>query len=67
MKGENDMFDRKNETGSQVIGCGVTSCRYNREGSECELHRIEVRPCRGCGANSGKPDDESCCGSYSQR
>lgn len=60
------MYDEKNVTGNQAIGCGVTSCRWNSEGSSCELHRIEVRPCRGC-AGSGKADDESCCGSYARR
>ncbi|MBO4305632.1 MAG: DUF1540 domain-containing protein [Clostridia bacterium] len=52
--------------GNQAIGCGVTSCRYNAEGSVCELHRVEIKPCYGCG-NTGKPEDESCCGSYSHR
>ena len=51
----------------QTIGCGVTSCRYHGDGNYCELHRIEVRPCRGECSNSGRPDDESCCGSYVQR
>ncbi|MBR3382941.1 MAG: DUF1540 domain-containing protein [Clostridia bacterium] len=52
--------------GEQTIGCSVTSCRYNGEGAHCALHRIEVRPCRS-GESSGRPDDESFCGSYSQK
>ncbi len=55
----------KENAGGQSIGCSVTSCRYNREGRQCELHRVEIRPCRGCGC-SGKADEESFCGSYVQ-
>lgn len=33
------------KAGSQTIGCAVTSCRYNDEGSYCMLNRIEVEPC----------------------
>lgn len=60
------MNGEKSCIGEQTIGCGVSSCRYNGEGRYCELHRIEVRPCKGCGG-SGKADEESFCGSYSQR
>ena len=48
--------------GKQTIGCEVTSCRYNRQGAECELSRIEVMPCHGC--NDGSAENESLCGSY---
>jgi len=48
--------------GKQSIGCEVTSCQYNRSGSECELSRIEVMPNSRC--CDGKPEDESHCGSY---
>ncbi len=47
--------------GKQTIGCEVTSCRFNSRGCECDLDRIEVKPC--CGCHTGK-EDESQCGSY---
>ena len=31
------------KTGKQTIGCGVTSCRFNDQGCDCELDRIEVK------------------------
>lgn len=55
------------KTGTQTIGCSVSSCRYNDGGSYCELSRIEVRPCAGCKSHTGKPEDESLCGSYRSR
>ncbi len=48
--------------GKQAIGCEVTSCRYNRQGNECELSRIEVMPCHG--VHDGEASNESLCGSY---
>ena len=51
----------------QTIGCSVSDCRYHGDGNRCELSRIEVRPCRGECCGSGKPEDESCCGSFVQR
>ena len=57
----------KNTYGSQSIGCCVTSCAYNENGSECRLSHIEVEPCRGCRAHTGKAEDESNCGSYKAR
>ena len=47
---------------NEAIGCCVTSCRYNGSGEHCELEHIEIMPCCGCG--TGKPDDESFCGSF---
>jgi len=55
----------ENKSGNQTIGCEVTSCRYNREGSHCDLSRIEVMPCRDC--HDGNPAHESLCGSYRAR
>lgn len=49
--------------GNQKINCSVTSCRYNdMKAQECELQAIVVKPCVDC--DSGKPEDESMCGSY---
>ena len=62
-----DMNNKQSEAGEQTIGCGVTSCRYNGNGSCCQLRRIEVRPCCGDKSSSGQPEDVSCCGSYVQR
>lgn len=56
----------KNQTGCQTIGCHVTSCRYNDGSSYCELSRIEVEPCTDR-PDSGIPEDESLCGSYSRK
>lgn len=53
------------KSGCQTIGCRVTSCRYNRNGMGCELSRIEVEP-QNC-THTGKPCDESLCGSYSAK
>lgn len=50
---------------NECIGCEVTSCRYNGEGAHCELERIQIKPCRGC--ESGRPDEASFCGSYSEK
>ena len=59
MRTEEDIMDGKN--GNQTIGCEVTSCRFNSRGCECDLDRIEEKPC--CGCHTGK-EDESQCGSY---
>lgn len=56
----------KEQIGSQTIGCSVTSCRFNNAGSYCELSRIEVEPCRSKPC-TGKPEDESLCGSYHRK
>ena len=50
--------------GKQTIGCGVTSCRFNSRGAECELERIEVRP--NCDCHTGDCR-ESLCGSYAAK
>ncbi len=51
--------------GYQTIGCSVTSCRYNKEGTNCDLNRIEVKPMNNYdGSHSGDPAEESLCGSY---
>ncbi|MEL7610748.1 MAG: DUF1540 domain-containing protein [Bacillota bacterium] len=52
---------QENKSGSQTIGCKVTSCRYNHNNSLCELSRIDVEPRKSC--HSGETD-ESLCGSY---
>lgn len=54
----------KRDTGNQSIGCCVTSCTYNQNGSECRLSHIEIEPCPGCSGHTGKAADESLCGSY---
>jgi hypothetical protein len=51
--------------GNQVIGCSVTSCRYNKDGNRCELNRIEVEP--ALDVDTGEPADESLCGSYHRK
>lgn len=44
----------------QTIGCDVTSCVYNHEGTRCDLDHIEVSCCDdGCGR-----ENESLCASY---
>ena len=53
----------ENKIGNQTIGCRVTSCRYNGKGSYCELSRVQIEPCHQKPA-SGRPEDESLCGSY---
>ena len=50
--------------GKQTIGCGVTSCRFNQQGCECSLERIEVRPNCDCHTVDCH---ESLCGSYSSK
>ena len=50
--------------GHQTIGCEVTSCRFNSQGSMCNLYRIEVKPC--CDCHTGDTQ-ESLCGSYSAK
>ncbi|MBR1821807.1 MAG: DUF1540 domain-containing protein [Clostridia bacterium] len=48
------------------IHCRVNSCEYHCGDEEyCSLQAIRVEPCEFC--TSGKPDDESMCGSYSRR
>ncbi len=49
------------KTGKQTIGCEVTSCRFNEQGCNCELDRIEVKP--KCDCHTGECT-ESLCGSY---
>lgn len=49
------------KTGKQTIGCEVTSCRFNEQGCDCELDRIEVKP--KCDCHSGDCSD-TLCGSY---
>lgn len=53
------------KAGNQTIGCRVTSCRYNSEGCDCSLSKIEVEPSPNC--HTGKSCDESLCGSYVTR
>ena len=53
--------------GNQTIACSVSSCRYNDGCAYCSLSRIEVQPCSGCKNHTGKPADESLCGSYRTR
>ena len=55
----------KSKAGCQTIGCKVTSCAYNRSGSNCDLDRIEVEPMMG--GHTGDPAAESLCGSYRKR
>ena len=45
------------------IRCNVESCAFHcGEQNYCSLRNIHVEACPGCG--SGKPEDESACGSY---
>ena len=45
------------------IRCRVDSCAYHcGEKDYCSLQAIQVEPCPGY--ESGKPSDESMCGSY---
>lgn len=45
------------------IRCRVTSCEYHCGDCDyCSLNAIQVEPCQ-CG-KSGRPADESMCGSY---
>ncbi len=53
------------KAGAQTIGCRVTSCRYNHEGSGCSLSKIDVEPSPNC--NTGNACDESLCASYTTR
>ena len=50
--------------GNQTIGCEVTSCRFNKQGCECGLNRIDVKP--NCDCHTGDCR-ESLCGSYSAK
>ncbi|MCL2695066.1 MAG: DUF1540 domain-containing protein [Clostridiales bacterium] len=50
--------------GMQTIGCEVTSCQYNSQGSECSLNSIQVRPSMH---NQSEQQNESLCGSYSHK
>lgn len=53
------MLESKNS--QQSIGCEVNSCKYYNSNA-CTLHSIVVKPCSNC--NTGKPEDETLCGSY---
>lgn len=55
----------KSNIGCQTIGCNVDSCRYHSGNHLCELSRIEVKPMWN--AHTGRPEDESLCGSYCQK
>ena len=45
------------------IRCRVSSCAYHCDDDQyCSLRAIQVEPCGEC--ESGKPSDESMCGSY---
>ena len=57
------MHDDKNQCNYQTINCTVGSCIYNNcDTNLCELEQIVVNPC--CNGSTGKPEDESMCGSY---
>lgn len=60
-------MERTRHKANPHIGCKVTSCRYNCEDNYCELEHIEVKPCKGSSSCTGRPDDESFCGSYSTK
>lgn len=48
------------------IRCSVESCAFHcGEQNYCSLRSIHVDACQNCG--DGKPQDESCCGSYKCR
>ena len=48
---------------NEHIRCHVSSCAYHcGEDQYCSLQAIQVEPCPGC--QSGRPADESMCGSY---
>ena len=53
--------DMDSKSGHQTIGCEVTSCRFNKQGCECNLDRIEIKPCSDCHTGDKR---ESLCGSY---
>ena len=47
------------------IKCSVCSCAYNlADKSECTLKAIQVCPCKT--NKKGTPEDETCCGSYTE-
>lgn len=51
---------------NQKINCTVNSCIYNNTANKlCELESIIVEPCKNC--NTGRPEEESMCGSYETR
>ena len=54
-----------NENGCEVnksIGCGVTECKYNREGKHCTLAKIHVGNTCDCDAETC-----TCCDSYERK
>lgn len=53
------------KAGTQSIGCRVTSCRYNHDGCDCSLSKIEIEPMSG--GHTGQPCDESLCANYVSR
>ena len=57
---------QKDRIGNQTIGCRVHSCRFNDGGNYCELARVQIEPSPDR-PRSGKPEDESLCGSYSAK
>ena len=63
-RNESEEETMNGKTGKQTIGCEVTSCRFNEQGCDCELDRIEVKP--KCDCHSGDCS-ESECGSYSAK
>ena len=51
---------------NQKIKCNVESCTFNNcKKNLCELNEIKVCACHNC--NTGKPEDESMCGSYKSK
>lgn len=51
---------------NQSIGCDVCSCVHHCQDSNyCSLSEINVCACKNC--HSGRPEDESMCGSYEGR
>jgi len=47
------------------VTCGVTSCKYHDEHNHCLKETIHVDPMPN--SNKGTAEDESMCGSYSNR
>lgn len=48
---------------NQAIGCDVCTCVHHcSDSNHCSLPEINVCACKNC--HSGRPEDESMCGSY---
>lgn len=52
---------------AQIIKCRIESCAHNSPDHRCELHSIDVCPCRPCDCDSVSDKSESMCASFVEK